>query len=147
MIKQRFLCDLVMDFLELSNFVSSFELEKLDFNLVLIHWISIPDLLADEPCKANEIEKRKANNAMNNILSMLTHYSELTGRLVCAKRCNLSGMGPLGASLNISLGRIKQSFVLWVLQIPFLFGRRYNFASHRLLKCILSVSFAEQIHT
>ncbi|KAM7487395.1 hypothetical protein LguiB_024879 [Lonicera macranthoides] len=70
------------------------------------------DLLADEPCKANEIEKRKANNAMNNILSMLTHYSELTGRLVCAKRCNLSGMGPLGASLNISLGRIKQSFVL-----------------------------------
>nr|AML77596.1 putative LOV domain-containing protein [Dipsacus asper] len=68
--------------------------------------------LGNEPCKASEIEKRKAESAMNNILSMLTHYSELTGKLVCAKRCNLSVMSPLGASFYISIGRIKQSFVL-----------------------------------
>nr|AML77473.1 putative LOV domain-containing protein [Lobelia siphilitica] len=66
--------------------------------------------LTEEHCKASDIEKRRAITAMNNILSLLTHYSELTGRLVCAKRC--CGMSPLGASLNISLGRIKQSFVL-----------------------------------
>nr|AML79591.1 putative LOV domain-containing protein [Corydalis linstowiana] len=67
---------------------------------------------AEESCEASELEKRKAVTALNNILSVLTHYSELTGRLVCGKRCSSSGMGPLGSSLNISLGRIKQSFVL-----------------------------------
>lgn len=66
----------------------------------------------DEPCKAGDIEKRKAVTAMNNIFSVLTHYSELTGRLVCGKRCCAPVTSPLGASLNISLGRIKQSFVL-----------------------------------
>ncbi|KAK3022904.1 hypothetical protein RJ639_046448 [Escallonia herrerae] len=74
--------------------------------------------LVDEPCKATDIEQQKATTAMNNILSMLTHYSELTGRLVCTKRCCFSGMGPLGASLNISLGRIKQSFVLTDPHLP-----------------------------
>nr|AML78771.1 putative LOV domain-containing protein [Platyspermation crassifolium] len=68
--------------------------------------------IIDEPCKAGDMEKRQATTAMNNILSVLTHYSESTGRLVCRKRCCLSGMGQLAASLNISLGRIKQSFVL-----------------------------------
>nr|AML76706.1 putative LOV domain-containing protein [Actaea racemosa] len=70
------------------------------------------DVAVDEPCKAGDIEKRKAVAAMNNIFSVLTHYSELTGRLVCRKRSCVPVMGPLGASLNISLGRIKQSFVL-----------------------------------
>uniref|UniRef100_A0A5B7BDY1 LOV domain-containing protein n=1 Tax=Davidia involucrata TaxID=16924 RepID=A0A5B7BDY1_DAVIN len=70
------------------------------------------ELEVDEPCEASDLEKRKAVTAINNILSVLTHYSELTGRVVCGKRCCLSGMGLLGSSLNISLGRIKQSFVL-----------------------------------
>ncbi|PIN15220.1 Non-specific serine/threonine protein kinase [Handroanthus impetiginosus] len=66
----------------------------------------------NEPCEASELEKTKAAAAINNILSVLTHYSELTGRFVCRKRCCLAANGQLGASLNISLGRIKQSFVL-----------------------------------
>nr|AML77153.1 putative LOV domain-containing protein [Verbena hastata] len=66
----------------------------------------------NEPCEASEIEKTKASAAIGNILSVLTHYSELTGRLVCGKRCYVTGNGQLGSSLNISLGRIKQSFVL-----------------------------------
>nr|AML77267.1 putative LOV domain-containing protein [Francoa appendiculata] len=66
----------------------------------------------EEPCEANDEEKRRAVTATNNILSVLTHYSELTGRLVCGERCILPGAGLLTASLNISLGRIKQSFVL-----------------------------------
>nr|AML78777.1 putative LOV domain-containing protein [Angelica archangelica] len=72
----------------------------------------LSDDKVDEPCKAGDIEKRKAVTAMNNIFSVLTHYSELTGRLVCGKRCCVPVTSPLGASLNISLGRIKQSFVL-----------------------------------
>nr|AML76885.1 putative LOV domain-containing protein [Wrightia natalensis] len=76
------------------------------------------DVEADEPCEASELEKRKATAAVNNILSVLVHYSQTTGRLVCGKRCCLSGMGLLGASLNISLGRIKQSFVLTNPQLP-----------------------------
>ncbi|XP_061991624.1 protein TWIN LOV 1 isoform X4 [Rosa rugosa] len=46
----------------------------------------------EETCEASELEKRRAASAMNNILSVLTHYSELTGRLVCGKRCNLTGL-------------------------------------------------------
>ncbi|CDP00284.1 unnamed protein product [Coffea canephora] len=71
------------------------------------------ELEIDQPCEASELEKRKAATAINNILSVLAHYSEseVTGRLVCGKACCLSGMG-LGASINISFGRIKQSFVL-----------------------------------
>nr|AML76550.1 putative LOV domain-containing protein [Philadelphus inodorus] len=72
----------------------------------------------DEPCEATDVEKRKSATAISNILSVLTHYSELTGRLVCGKRCCLSGMGLLGSSLNISLGRIKQSFVLTDSHLP-----------------------------
>ncbi|KVI05579.1 protein TWIN LOV 1 [Cynara cardunculus var. scolymus] len=63
-------------------------------------------------CKASDLEKRRANTAMSNILSMLTHYSELTGRLVSDRRCCSSNMSHVGASLNTSLGRIRQSFVL-----------------------------------
>nr|AML78682.1 putative LOV domain-containing protein [Melissa officinalis] len=72
----------------------------------------------NEPCEANEREKAKANAAINNILSVLTHYSEYTGRLVCGKRCCLTGNAQLVSSLNISLGRIKQSFVLTDALLP-----------------------------
>nr|AML77489.1 putative LOV domain-containing protein [Apocynum androsaemifolium] len=76
------------------------------------------DREADEPCEASELEKKKATAAVNNILSILIHYSQMTGRLVCGKRCCLSGTGLLSASLNISLGRIKQSFVLTDAHLP-----------------------------
>nr|AML76502.1 putative LOV domain-containing protein [Curio rowleyanus] len=59
---------------------------------------------------ATDLEKRGAKTAMINILSILTHYSQLTGRLVSDKRCHCSTYIP--ASLNLSLARIKQSFVL-----------------------------------
>ncbi|KAF8390266.1 hypothetical protein HHK36_024791 [Tetracentron sinense] len=66
----------------------------------------------EESCVASDLEKQKAETAIDSILSVLTHHSGLTGRLVCGKRCSLAGKGLLGSSLNISLGRIKQSFVL-----------------------------------
>ncbi|KAJ0489523.1 putative non-specific serine/threonine protein kinase [Helianthus annuus] len=62
--------------------------------------------------KVSDLERREASNAMGNILSLLTHYSQLTGKLVSEKRCCSSYMSGVGASLNISLARIKQSFVL-----------------------------------
>ncbi|GJX33899.1 putative LOV domain-containing protein [Tanacetum coccineum] len=68
--------------------------------------------LGDSLCKASDLEKQRARTAMSTILSMLTHYSQLTGRLVSDKRCCASYMSRVGASLYISLGRIKQSFVL-----------------------------------
>nr|AML77792.1 putative LOV domain-containing protein [Teucrium chamaedrys] len=72
----------------------------------------------NEPCEASELEKTKANAALNNILSVLTRYSESTGRLVCRKRGCLTGNEQLFSSLNISLGRIKQSFVLTDALLP-----------------------------
>nr|AML79060.1 putative LOV domain-containing protein [Croton tiglium] len=72
----------------------------------------------EEPCEANDAEKRKAVTAINTILSVLTHYSELTGILVCGKRSSLPGAGLISSSLNISLGRIKQSFVLTDPHLP-----------------------------
>nr|AML77449.1 putative LOV domain-containing protein [Buxus sempervirens] len=75
-------------------------------------------LEVEEYCEASDLEKQKAETAINTILSVLTHYSELTGRLVCRKRCISAGIGLLGSSLNISLGRIKQSFVLTDPHLP-----------------------------
>nr|AML78725.1 putative LOV domain-containing protein [Cunonia capensis] len=72
----------------------------------------------EEQCEASDLEKRRARNAINNILSVLTHYSELTGRLVCGKRCIAPQSGFVSSSLNISLGRIKQSFVLTDPHLP-----------------------------
>ncbi|KAL3631118.1 Protein TWIN LOV 1 [Castilleja foliolosa] len=66
----------------------------------------------NEVCVASEAEKTKASDAVRNILSVLTHHSELTGRSVCVKRHCLTGNERLVASLHLSLGRIKQSFVL-----------------------------------
>ncbi|KAG6764669.1 hypothetical protein POTOM_032150 [Populus tomentosa] len=40
----------------------------------------------EESCEASELEKQRAATAINNILSVLTHYSESTGRMVCGKR-------------------------------------------------------------
>nr|AML76590.1 putative LOV domain-containing protein [Akebia trifoliata] len=70
------------------------------------------ELDIEESCEASDVEKIKAATAIDNILSVLTHYRKPTGRLVCGKRCSSIKMGTLGSSLNISLGRIKQSFVL-----------------------------------
>lgn len=80
--------------------------------MLQLTYLNIAEDEINEPCEASELEKTKASAAINNILSVLTHYSELTGRRVCRKRCCLTGNGQLVASLNISLGRIKQSFVL-----------------------------------
>ncbi|XP_038985182.1 protein TWIN LOV 1-like isoform X2 [Phoenix dactylifera] len=72
----------------------------------------------EESCKASDREKEKALNAASSILSTLTHYSKLTGRVVCTKGCISAGIVPLSSSLNISLGRIKQSFVLTDPHLP-----------------------------
>lgn len=66
----------------------------------------------EESCEASELEKQRAATAINKILSVLTRYSESTGRMVCGKRCSLPAAGLINSSLNISLGRINQSFVL-----------------------------------
>ncbi|KAL2349300.1 hypothetical protein Fmac_003300 [Flemingia macrophylla] len=55
---------------------------------------------------------------MENVFSVLTHYSEATGRLVCSKRSSIPDVGLLSTSLIISLGRIKQSFVLTNPHLP-----------------------------
>ncbi|XP_039033214.1 protein TWIN LOV 1-like isoform X3 [Hibiscus syriacus] len=100
----------------------------------------------EETCEANDFEKRRAANAFNNILSVLTHYSESTGRLVCGKRCSVPGVGYISSSLNISLGRIKQSFVLIDPHLP---GLPIVYASDAFLKLtgydrheILGLNFA-----
>ncbi|XP_054809093.1 protein TWIN LOV 1 isoform X2 [Prosopis cineraria] len=72
----------------------------------------------EAPCEASDVDKRQAMTAMDNIFSVLTHYSELSGRLVCRKRCSISDGGLLSSSLIISLGRIKQSFVLTNPHLP-----------------------------
>nr|AML77418.1 putative LOV domain-containing protein [Papaver rhoeas] len=66
----------------------------------------------EESCEASDSEKGKALTAIGNIMSVLTHYSELTGRLVCGNRSNSAVICSLTSALHISLGRIKQSFVL-----------------------------------
>ncbi|KAF6159932.1 hypothetical protein GIB67_033016 [Kingdonia uniflora] len=66
----------------------------------------------EESCEASDLERRQALTAINLILSLLTHYSEPFGRVACGKRCCSAEMGRLDSSLSISLGRIKQSFVL-----------------------------------
>ncbi|CAI0627702.1 unnamed protein product [Linum tenue] len=40
----------------------------------------------EEKCEASDTEKQLAATAIRNVLSVLTHYSESTGRLVCEKR-------------------------------------------------------------
>lgn len=100
-------------------------------------------LEVEEPCEATEAEKRRAATAIDNILSVLTRYSELTGGLVCGKRCSLTGTGCLSSSLIISLGRIKQSFVLTDPHLPDMpivyasdaFLKLTGYARHEVLGC------------
>ncbi|XP_022151129.1 protein TWIN LOV 1 isoform X2 [Momordica charantia] len=72
----------------------------------------------EEPCEACDDEKQRAAIAICNILSVLTHHSEVTGRLVCERRCSVPGVGIICSSLNTSLNRIKQSFVLTDPHLP-----------------------------
>lgn len=74
--------------------------------------LSVVGVDVEGPCDASDLEKRKATAVVNSILTVLVHDGESTGRLVHGKRSSQPGTGLLGASLNISLGRIKQSFVL-----------------------------------
>nr|AML79411.1 putative LOV domain-containing protein [Yucca brevifolia] len=69
-------------------------------------------LEAEELCEASDLEKQKATCAAKNILSILNYYRKHTDRALCGKRCSLATVAPLSSYLNISLGRIKQSFVL-----------------------------------
>nr|AML77807.1 putative LOV domain-containing protein [Sisyrinchium angustifolium] len=61
---------------------------------------------------ASDREKQKATNAAKTILSILNYYRKHTDKSVHGKRSCQGSMIPLNTSLNISLGRIKQSFVL-----------------------------------
>ncbi|CAD5317951.1 unnamed protein product [Arabidopsis thaliana] len=45
-----------------------------------------------EHCEASESKKLKAVEAINTMLSILTCYSELSGRFVCGKRYRLRGV-------------------------------------------------------
>nr|AML78131.1 putative LOV domain-containing protein [Saururus cernuus] len=69
-------------------------------------------LEAEESLEASECEKQRAAATFSNVLSTLTRYSEVTGKIVCDKRCPSTRSVVLGSALHISLGRIKQSFVL-----------------------------------
>ncbi|XP_044489692.1 protein TWIN LOV 1 isoform X4 [Mangifera indica] len=80
--------------------------------------VSLAGLENEETCEASELEKQKAATAINNILSVLTYYSASTGKLVCEKRCGIPGVDFINSSLRISLGRIKQSFVLTDPHLP-----------------------------
>ncbi|KZV58771.1 protein TWIN LOV 1 [Dorcoceras hygrometricum] len=75
--------------------------------LLLNHEVEI-----NESCEASELQKSKAAAAINRIFSVLIQYSELIGKVVSRQRCCFYGNRRLDASLNLSLGRIKQSFVL-----------------------------------
>ncbi|KAG6485160.1 hypothetical protein ZIOFF_053689 [Zingiber officinale] len=79
---------------------------------------SLVGLEVKESREASEQEKEKAHDAANIILSTLIHYSQLTGRVVSDKRCSEAGISAINSSLVISLGRIKQSFVLIDPRLP-----------------------------
>ncbi|CAI8587808.1 unnamed protein product [Vicia faba] len=89
---------------------------KLSTTLAELHLLELES--EEEPREASGDERRSAATAMDNIFSVLTHYSELTGKLVCRKRCSIPDVGLLSSSLIISLGRIKQSFVLTNPHLP-----------------------------
>ncbi|KAF8705750.1 hypothetical protein HU200_030953 [Digitaria exilis] len=69
-------------------------------------------LEAEEPRVASDSEKEEAISTANSIVSALNRYSKLTGLMVSGKRPDSVGIPALSSSLNFSLGRIKQSFVL-----------------------------------
>lgn len=100
-------------FLESINnkFVSWQCYQNYDPSSKLFHLLLV-GLEAEESRQASEQEKEKACDAANSILSTLAHYSKLTGRVISDKRCSEAGISAINSSLVISLGRIKQSFVL-----------------------------------
>ncbi|KAM0850433.1 hypothetical protein ACQ4PT_053081 [Festuca glaucescens] len=75
-------------------------------------------LEAEEPRVASGCDKEKALSTASSIFSALNRYSKLTGLVVCGKRCDSVGIPALSSSLNLSLGRIKQSFVLTDRHLP-----------------------------
>ncbi|XP_020592169.1 protein TWIN LOV 1 isoform X2 [Phalaenopsis equestris] len=76
-------------------------------------------LQGGERREAGDREKQKAVDGATEVLSKLAHYSEVTGRVVCGKRCSpKAGISSLSSSLCTSLGRIKQSFVLTDPHLP-----------------------------
>nr|AML79359.1 putative LOV domain-containing protein [Peperomia fraseri] len=68
--------------------------------------------------EASELEKERAAATVNNVLSTLTHYSEVIGKPICGQRCSSIRNMALSSALRISLGRIKQSFVLTDPSLP-----------------------------
>ncbi|XP_042453829.1 protein TWIN LOV 1-like [Zingiber officinale] len=93
---------------------------KLGCNPVVELFVDVDNrgLEAEESRHATEQEKEKACDAANSILSTLAHYSKLTGRVISDKRRSEAGISAINSSLVISLGRIKQSFVLTDIQLP-----------------------------
>uniref|UniRef100_A0A453E766 PAS domain-containing protein n=3 Tax=Triticinae TaxID=1648030 RepID=A0A453E766_AEGTS len=75
-------------------------------------------LEAEELRIASGCDKEMALSTANNIFSTLNRYSKLTGLVVCERRCDSVGIPALSSSLNLSLGRIKQSFVLTDRHLP-----------------------------
>ncbi|WVZ72620.1 hypothetical protein U9M48_021049 [Paspalum notatum var. saurae] len=75
-------------------------------------------LEAEEPRVPSDSEKEMAINTADSIVSALNRYSKLTGLVVSRKRCDSVGIPALSSSLNLSLGRIKQSFVLTYSCLP-----------------------------
>ncbi|XP_037411792.1 protein TWIN LOV 1-like isoform X3 [Triticum dicoccoides] len=75
-------------------------------------------LEAEEPRIASVCDKEMALSTANKIFSTLNRYSKLTGLVVCERRCDSVGIPALSSSLNLSLGRIKQSFVLTDRHLP-----------------------------
>nr|AML78808.1 putative LOV domain-containing protein [Canna sp. BC-2016] len=75
-------------------------------------------LEAEESREASKQEKELALDAANSILSTLTHYSKLTGRVVSGKRCIKAGFSVINSSLVMPLGRIKESFILTDPHLP-----------------------------
>nr|AML78961.1 putative LOV domain-containing protein [Stemona tuberosa] len=85
---------------------------ELGYELAVDLDIRAPEI--EESREASEHEKERATNAANEILSVLTRYSKITGKRVCARGFGSAAgtVPPLSSSLLLSLGRIKQSFVL-----------------------------------
>ncbi|KAF4358093.1 hypothetical protein F8388_009376 [Cannabis sativa] len=47
----------------------------------------VSEMKIEEAWEASDAEKNKAASGISRVLSVLTHYSESTGRVVCGKRC------------------------------------------------------------
>ncbi|ONK80875.1 uncharacterized protein A4U43_C01F22730 [Asparagus officinalis] len=75
-------------------------------------------LEAEDSREACDLEKQKATDAAKNIISILNYYRKHTNGALYGRRCSSASIAPLCSSLNISLGRIKQSFVLTDSNLP-----------------------------